>query len=100
MNMKKKSRSKPSNTKHESTIPPSETIESCNSECIASAVNSLDSGQTIGQQDIPPTSFYHIGEENDDDNDETSKPLTINTKLDMIYNSLAGSNYHTNNDQI
>ena len=43
--------------------------------------------------------FYQTSEHIDGDNDETTTPLTINTNLDMIHNSLVVLNYHTNNDE-
>jgi len=98
MNIKRKPRTKPTK-ETTSTIAPDESIETIENTK-SDVVNILDDIQIIPTQ----PSFYNIGEYDENlEDEETQKPLTINSKLDMIYNSIGVSNNNnigTNDEQI
>lgn len=85
-----------------STITPDDSIEETIENNKSDVVNILDDIQIIPTQ----PSFYNIGEYDENKNEEeeeSQKPLTINSKLDMIYNSIGVSNNNnigTNDEQI
>ena len=87
MKAKPRRKAKSSSTLQDETIEPIESIETL--EANTHIENILNAIEII--PNITPPKFYDIS---DNEDEEGSKPLTINSKLDMIY-TLLNNNHNT-----